>query len=104
MLRIDCAARRVHIPTSISPLRGFCRRRMGEILCPMYLGRLGKGIGRPRGVQIAILIIPKRGKVMFGVNQRMAICHLLGTDELLAETHIARLRPLTLEVIVPGFI
>ena len=104
MLGVDGPARRVHVPAAIRPLDGFCRWRMGEILCPMHLGRFGKGIGCPRGVQISILIIPQRGDVMFGINQRMAIGHFLGADELLTKAHVARLGPLAFEIIIPGFI
>ena len=49
---------------------------------PRTQGGLAKGIGRTGGVEIAALLVPERGVVVLGVDQRMAPGDLPGRNEL----------------------
>ena len=104
MLGIDHPFGRAYIPAAISALRGGSGRRMREILRPINAGGLCKRISRARGIQIPILIIPKRGKIMAWIDQWMPFGHLFGADKFLIKPHIARFRALAFQIIIPGFI
>ena len=101
LFSVDLALRGADIPAAIRALGNGGDRCVSEILRTMNARRLGKGVGRAGRIEIAILIIPQRGIVMFGVNQRMPGGKLLGADELLLQAHIARLGALTFQVIIP---
>ena len=104
MFRVDHPARRGHIPAAIRALLCGCHRSVGEILRSVHARGFGKGIGCPRRIKIAVLIIPKRCVIVAGVDERMPLGHFLGADKLLIKPHIARFRAFAFKIIIPGFI
>ena len=101
---IDGAVRRGHVPRTVGSLRGRRRGRVGEVLGAVVTSGLGKGVGCPRWVKVAILIIPQRRQIMLWLDQWVAFGNFLQGNKLLLKSHVARLGPLTLEIVVPGLV
>ena len=104
VFRMDGAARRDHIPSAV---RARSRLHHGRLRVPigaMHLRGLGVGVDHARGVDVAVQRIPQRGDVALRVDQRMPPRGFLHADELLIETHVARLGALALQVVKPGLV
>ncbi len=100
-LGVDAAPRRHHIPAAIGTLIGFQHRRIGVVVSAVHARGLGISVGDTGRIDVAVQRIPQGGDVMGGIDQRMAAGGLLHRDKLLIETHVARLRSLTLQIVVP---
>ena len=101
IFRVHHALGRGHVPCPVGALGRRRHRRMGEILRTIVAGRFGEGVGRAGRVQIAVLIVPERGVIVLRVDQRVAILQFLQVDPFLMKAHIARLRPLALQIVPP---
>ena len=101
VLGMDRAARRDHVPRAVRPLVRLHHRGVREVLRAVDAGRLGEGVGRAGRIEIAVELVPERRVIVLRVDQRMALRHLPGRDELLVEPHVARLGALALQIIVP---
>ena len=90
VLRVDRTFGGDNVPASVGTLRHIGGATVGEIMSAMRLGRLGKRIGRTGRVEMAVLCVPQNRVIVVRIDQRMTLGQLLGRNEFLIQTHVAR--------------
>ena len=101
---VNCSRLRHHVPRAVGALAGLHNRGVRAKVRAKDACRPRVGMGHAGRVNVAIQRIPQGSNVAGRIDQRMAPGRFLDTDELLVQTHVPRLGPFPLEIVVPGVV
>ena len=99
--RMQLATRRVHLPTSVSALRGCGHRRVAVPTRAERLRRFRVGVGNAGRIYVSVQRVVERAEIMLRLYQRMHARHFLQRNEFLVQPEVARLGALLLEIVQP---